>query len=146
MLGQSAFAGCRNLLEVQLKDGLAVVGISAFGDCTALRSVTIPSTVHVVADWTFCGCINLSEVILLGGQRLLNQEFLARRLSDEEGILRHEMIGDLIDGSTFHDCPLLTKVKIPISWAVSERMARLTPECNAGSLLRKESATCHVSN
>ena len=139
MLGHYAFAGCRNLLEVQLKDGLEVVGKCAFQNCTTLRSVTIPSTVTslghgaffgpstVQAYRTFDGCTSLSEVILLGGQRLLNQEFLARRLTNDEEILNHEMIGVLIDGSTFRHCPL-ARVNISISWAVSERMARLSLE------------------
>ena len=137
MLGLCAFLGCSNLLEVQLKDGLEVVGKCAFQDCTALRSVTIPSTVTSLGHGaffgpstvhlTFGGCTSLSEVILLGGQRLLNQEFLARRLTNDEEILNHEMIGVLIDGSTFRHCPL-ARVNISISWAVSERMARLSLE------------------
>ena len=127
MLDTDAFSCCSNLTEVQLKDGLEVIGEQAFEDCTTLQSVTIPSTVKVVAH--FRGCSNLSEVILLGGKRLLNHEFLARRLTNDVGLLRPAMIGILIDGGTFHDCPLLTRVKISISWAVSERMERLTPEC-----------------
>ena len=124
----SAFIRCSNLVELQLNEGLQIIGISSFQACTALRSLTVPSTVSKLSNWTFYGCANLSEVILLGGQRLLNQEFLARRLSDEERILNHEMIRTLIGESAFRNCPL-TIVKISISWAVSARMARLTPEC-----------------
>ena len=44
-------------------------------------------------------------------------------------MLKEEMIGNMFDGSAFRDCPLMTRVKGCISWAVSERMARLSPEC-----------------
>ena len=58
----------------------------------SLRSVTIPSydCHRVVGQWSisFQYCGNLSEVILLGGERLLDQEFLARGIfSDKKGLL-----------------------------------------------------------
>ena len=126
-----AFAGCSNLTELQLNEGLPEIGLAAFADCTALQRVTIPSTIIVMGQCAFYGCTNLSEVILLGGQRLLNHEFLARHLAGDEGILKEEMVGllSVVEGSTFHGCRFLTRVKISISWALSERMARLTPEC-----------------
>ncbi|EJK46243.1 hypothetical protein THAOC_35100, partial [Thalassiosira oceanica] len=128
MLGQYTFQGCSKLIEVQLNEGLKIISEGAFDGCTALQSVTIPSTVRVAVEQAFYRCYNLSEVILLGGQRFLNEKFLARRLSDEEGILKHQMIGITFEGSAFNNCPL-TQVKISISWAVSERIARLTPQC-----------------
>ena len=130
-LGRYTFSCCSNLAEVQLNVGLKTVRDYAFSGCTALRSVTIPSTVTKLGNGAFYGCTNLSEVILLGGQRLLNHEFLARHLAGHEGILKEEMVGllSVVDGSTFHGCRLLNRVKISISWAVSERLARLTPEC-----------------
>ena len=38
------------------------------------------------------------------------------------------MIGVTFEGNAFSDCPL-SRVKVSISWAVSERMARLSTEC-----------------
>jgi len=124
-LGAYLFWSCHNLVNVQLNEGLQCIDVRAFHACTALRCVTIPSTVTKLGRWAFDHCSYLSDVIFLGGQRLLNEEFLARRLSDEEGILRQEVVGILTDdGSAFRGCPL-TRVKISISWAVSERIARL---------------------
>ena len=76
-LGKFVFWECYNLAEVHLDEGLKSIRELAFQDCTALRSVTIPSTVTKLGTDVFCGCNNLSEVILLGGQMILNQEFLA---------------------------------------------------------------------
>ena len=127
-LEYGVFYGCHNLLEVQLNEGLQIIGQSVFYACTALRSVTIPSTVTRLGTDSFDGCSNLSDMILLGGEWLLDQEFISRGVfSEEQGILNHEMLSILIDGSTFRHCPL-ARVKISISWAVSERMARLPPE------------------
>ena len=66
----------------------------------------------------------MAEVIVLGGERLLNQGFLDQGLSSGEGALNHGKLNELICVNTFHDCPLTT-VKI----SVSERVAQLPQDC-----------------
>ncbi|EJK75895.1 hypothetical protein THAOC_02365, partial [Thalassiosira oceanica] len=131
-LERGAFGDCIGLSEVQLNEGLQFIGTGAFYGCTALRSVTIPSTVTDLSG-VFYGCSNLSEVIFLGGNRLLNQEFVDcgfRR--DEHGLLNQEVIKEMFFGENsnyaFQGCSLTT-LKFSISWAVSERMAQLPREC-----------------
>ncbi|EJK51182.1 hypothetical protein THAOC_29668 [Thalassiosira oceanica] len=133
-LGWRTFCGCSSLIELQLKEGLQVIGDCAFDYCRELRSLTIPSTVTELGMRAFFRCINLSEVIFLGGKRLLNQGLVdcGFRQRDEQGLLNHEALDKMLvddDGDfAFLSCPLTT-VKISISWAVSERMARLPREC-----------------
>jgi len=133
VLDNLAFYDCSNLVEVQLNEGLGFIGGGAFHTCTALRSVTIPSTVTELGACLFSGCTNLSEVIFLGGKRLFNQEFFdccVRR--EEQGLLDRDAINEILfdeEGDfTFHGCQMTT-VKISISWALNERMARLPREC-----------------
>ncbi|EJK45925.1 hypothetical protein THAOC_35438 [Thalassiosira oceanica] len=131
-LGRGAFFGCNRLIELQLNEGLRIVGEPAFQLCAALRSVTIPSTVTELGD-AFCNCRNLSEVILQGGKRLLNEEFVDCGFQrDDQGLLDQEAIDDMLldeDGDfAFDGCPL-DFVKISVGWAVTERMARLPREC-----------------
>ena len=131
--GERAFAHCTGLVEIQLREGLQTIGASAFANCTALRSVTIPSTVTELGVFSFFGCRNLSEVILLDGKMLLNREFVDCDFErEEEGLLDQKaidwMLFDEDENFAFLDCPL-TEVKISISWAVSERMARLPRGC-----------------
>ncbi|EJK52374.1 hypothetical protein THAOC_28357 [Thalassiosira oceanica] len=133
VLDNLAFYDCSNLVEVQLNEGLQFIGGGAFHTCTALRSVTIPSTVTELGACLFSGCTNLSEVIFLGGKRLFNQEFFdccVRR--EEQGLLDQEALDEMLfdeDGDfTFHGCQMIT-VKISISWAVTERLAKLPREC-----------------
>ncbi|EJK44611.1 hypothetical protein THAOC_36836, partial [Thalassiosira oceanica] len=130
-LGGYAFFGCSNLAE--LNEGLQTIGSSSFEDCTALQSVAIPSTVTKLGTLAFHHCSNLSEVILLGGDRLLDQEFLTRgAFSEEQGLLNQATLDEILFGKdgdfAFRDCPLTT-VKISIPSALSARMARLPPEC-----------------
>ncbi|EJK68064.1 hypothetical protein THAOC_10800 [Thalassiosira oceanica] len=146
-LGAFAFYGCVNLAEVhlneasvQFSEGLEFIDEGAFNECTALRSVTVPSSVTKVGNGAFGDCRNLTEVILLGGERLLNQGFLDRGLLGGERALNknklHEMIGNgraprvefLLRTNAFHRCPLIA-LKISIPRALSERMQRLPREC-----------------
>jgi len=134
VVGVKIFCRCSNLIEVQLKEGLQIIREFAFEYCSALRSVTIPSTVTELGSCAFYECSNLSHAILLNGKRLLNQEYVDCdfRQRGEQGLLDQEALDEMLfdeDGDfAFLSCPLTT-VKISISWAVSERMARLPREC-----------------
>ncbi|EJK69612.1 hypothetical protein THAOC_09114, partial [Thalassiosira oceanica] len=129
-----AFDYCSSLVDLQLNEGLQVIGSDThFGSCLSLRSVTIPSSVTTLGKGAFLCCMNLSEVIFLCGKRLLNQEFFSRGIfSEDQGLLNQEAIKEMLFDNdnrfAFHGCPF-TIVKISISWALSERMARLPKEC-----------------
>ncbi|EJK58115.1 hypothetical protein THAOC_21783 [Thalassiosira oceanica] len=132
-LGYRAFSDCRNIAEALLNEGLQSIGKRAFQNCSALQSVTIPSTVTEMGQSAFQDCSNLSEVIFLDGKWLLEQEFFARDLfSRERGLLNQGALDEILFNENrlfaFRGCPLAT-VKVSISWALSERMARLPPEC-----------------
>ena len=86
------------LTNVQLNEGLQFVGEQAFHSCHELRSVTIPATVTSLGrQASFCNCSNLSEVIFLGSERLLNLETLAHYRFGEEGVLNQEAIDKLFE-------------------------------------------------
>ena len=136
-LYDGAFGGCSNLAGVKLNEGLQTVGTQAFVDCKALQSVTLPSTLTKLGALSFEGCISLSQVIFLGDERLLNQEFLTPAIYRQDlELLNKEALDEILFDDDlddldfpFHDCPSLTDVKISISSALSERLARLSPEC-----------------
>ncbi|EJK66703.1 hypothetical protein THAOC_12351 [Thalassiosira oceanica] len=131
-LGYRAFTGCRNIAKALLNEGLQTIGSRAFQNCSAIRSVIMPSTVRTLECRAFFRCSNLTEVIFLGGKRLLEQEFFVRGIfSRERGLLNQEKVDEMLDEErnfAFCGCPLVT-VKVSISWALSERMSRLPPEC-----------------
>ena len=135
-LSEDAFAECRGLIELHLNEGLQIIGNHAFQLCTALRSVTVPSTVTELGGLSFSNCSSLTEAIFLGGKRLLNQDFFDCGFQrEEQGLLDQEALNEMLFDDSYEEsefvfpgCPLTT-VKISISWAVSERIARLPRKC-----------------
>ena len=57
------FKGCASLTEVDLSN-IATIGGSAFMGCTALKTITLPSTVTAVGEWAFRDCSSLSSVVI----------------------------------------------------------------------------------
>ncbi|EJK75508.1 hypothetical protein THAOC_02765, partial [Thalassiosira oceanica] len=127
-LGAYAFLRCRNLASVHFSEGLEIIGKHAFDECSALRSVTVPSSVTKLGYGAFADCRDLAEVILLCGERLLNQGFLDRGLLDGEKALNKNTLNEMIGYDAFLRCPLNT-LKISIPRALSERVERLPGEC-----------------
>ena len=66
-IGQSAFAGCDALTEINIGD--AAIGYNAFGGCDELNRVTIgssdPDCTATIGNYAFDGCEKLSEVNLV---------------------------------------------------------------------------------
>ncbi|EJK75084.1 hypothetical protein THAOC_03207, partial [Thalassiosira oceanica] len=87
-VGRWALWGCFELVELQLNEGLEIIGQGAFENCKSLRSVAVPSTVTVLYNLAFCDCSNLVEVQL------------------NEGL-------GFIGGGAFHTCTALRSVTIP---------------------------------
>ncbi len=87
-IGEEAFAGCSQLRNVELCEGLERIGDWAFESCTSLTSIRIPSTVKVIGDHAFLDC-----------EQLVNVELC-------EGLER-------IDAWAFTGCESLTSITIP---------------------------------
>ena len=56
-LVSTSFNDRRRLEEVELCDGLVHIGRHAFEGCHKLRRVNIPSTVSVINNYAFSGCV-----------------------------------------------------------------------------------------
>ena len=66
---ERAFAGCHQLEQVELPDGLLEIGEYAFNKCIALKRIKIPSTLECIREGAFYKCYQLEEVEL--GEGLL---------------------------------------------------------------------------
>ena len=126
-LGDGLFRNCCKLTKVHFNDGLQIIESGAFYGCKALQHVAIPSSVTKLGRFAFGGCTNLAEVIVLRGNRFINQEFIDHGLFSGEGALNKKRVKKLISVKTLRDCPLTT-LKISIPPALSLRMARLPQE------------------
>ncbi|MBQ9485790.1 MAG: leucine-rich repeat domain-containing protein [Clostridia bacterium] len=60
-IADNAFAGCASLTEINIPDG-TTVGIGAFENCRALKTITWPSDMEDIPFRAFAGCWQLREV------------------------------------------------------------------------------------
>ena len=65
----SAFKGCVALSELDLAEGLKVLGQKAFQGCTSLAQVSVPSTIEEMHNQVFSGCSALNSLELKEGIR-----------------------------------------------------------------------------
>ena len=53
---------CKQLVEVELCEGLEEIAQRAFEGCISLKRFKVPSTVKMIGDWAFEGCHELVQV------------------------------------------------------------------------------------
>ena len=63
----NAFKGCTGLKELELAEGLTILGQGAFYGCTSLEQVKVPSTIETFHNNVFYDCTSLKEVELPEG-------------------------------------------------------------------------------
>lgn len=59
--------------EVQIPDGVQIIGSCAFEKCKSITDVRIPSSVHTIQDYAFRGCENLRTVHMARGLRTIEK-------------------------------------------------------------------------
>lgn len=69
---RSAFHGSKNLEEVIWNNPELKFGISAFSNCTGIRTVTIPEGTTHLSEWLFNACFSLAEVNLPESLEVIN--------------------------------------------------------------------------
>lgn len=63
-IGRDAFRSCSGLKKITFENGLKDLGIFAFIECTSLASVVLPETLDHLPLKCFSGCISLKDVTL----------------------------------------------------------------------------------
>ena len=66
-IGDNAFNGCSSAKKIKLPDDLTTIGKGAFRGCSSLKSIEIPGGVRVIDDYTFSDCVALESVTLNKG-------------------------------------------------------------------------------
>ncbi|HBL40068.1 MAG TPA: hypothetical protein DDY98_00240 [Ruminococcaceae bacterium] len=61
-IGYGAFGGCTGLTSITIPSSVTSIGECAFGGCTGLTSVTIPNSVTNIESAAFYGCSSLSLI------------------------------------------------------------------------------------
>lgn len=63
-IGDTAFEGCSNLINITLPDNTHYIEIAAFADCTNLKTITLPTQLQNIDDQVFEGCTSLAKIIM----------------------------------------------------------------------------------
>ena len=61
-IGNSAFWGCENLLEITLPSSVTNIDYGSFWNCSNLLEITLSSSVTNIEDCAFWGCENLKRI------------------------------------------------------------------------------------
>ena len=64
-IGKYVFNGCKNLIGIELGNGIITVDNGAFQNCTNLATVTFPASVTYIGDLMFYSCPSLDSVTIL---------------------------------------------------------------------------------
>ena len=67
-IGDRAFSGCVNLLDIIIPSGITNLDWYAFSNCTQLESITLPDTITYIGHDVFRGCGNLEYIFYKGSE------------------------------------------------------------------------------
>lgn len=74
LIGTDAFEGCASLTELTLPDGLIEVGKTAFSGCEGLVNINFPSTLVTIGTSAFAKCEALLDVKLPKGLKTIGEK------------------------------------------------------------------------
>ena len=71
-MGYGAFVANTRLHRVRVSEGVTELGENCLQDCSALREVILPASLHTIGPHAFAGCDMLKELILPEGVRMIS--------------------------------------------------------------------------
>lgn len=76
-IADRAFIGCKELISVEISEGIDSIGEYAFNGCTYLSNIKIPKTIKRIESMAFSYCNNLMDVYYEGTEEEWQQIFIA---------------------------------------------------------------------
>lgn len=86
-IGDGAFEGCENIVDVVIPQGVTKIGERAFSGCVSLCSVSIPDTVEVIEPAAFAECSSLDHIDIPKSVRRIGAAAFYRCYSLESAVL-----------------------------------------------------------
>ena len=62
VIGDSAFQGCESLTSINIPNDVTTIGKGAFSVCSSLTSINIPNSVTTIGKGAFSGCSSLTSI------------------------------------------------------------------------------------
>lgn len=125
-IGEQAFAGCTALQSVTVPSSVTEIGAGAFQACTALQTVTLGSGVTEIPDGAFYGCSALETVTMENVTSLGRMAFAYCSAMTEFTV--PDTVTELGD-QLFMGCSSLESVELPED--ITELSAYMFQNCSA---------------
>lgn len=109
-LEHGVFTGCKKLSEIQLPASLKTLEKDAFFGCDSLKTLTLPEGVEVIGERVFGCCHNLSQVTLPRSLKKISA--LAFCHCDKLESQYIPAFVEEIDGEAFHGCSSLESLTV----------------------------------
>ena len=112
-ISEKAFYFCDKLVEINLPEGVEVIGDWAFAKNFSADKIILPSTVKEISDHAFLKCTSAKEVFIAGNVKAIGTSAFYRcsaieKLTLSEGI-------EVLEKGAFEECSSLKSVKLPDS-------------------------------
>ena len=108
-----AFGNCSSLSEIVIPSSVTSIGDSAFYGCDSQSKIVIPSSVTSIGDWAFYGCSSLSEIVIPSSVTSIGKDAFFRCHSLLEIVIPSSVTS--IGNSAFWGCNSLSEIVIPSS-------------------------------
>ena len=132
-IGNYAFYGCSQLVEVKLSEGINEIGASAFKNCNGLVRIKLPEGITRIEESVFDRCSNLIEVELPDSITEIGRSAFYRceklyKINLPDGVTK-------IEDLAFSGCSNLTVAELPegiVSIGASAFSGSIIPEIELG--------------
>ena len=110
-IGNFAFYGLENVVDVTIPEGVTSIGGFAFKNCTSLETVDLPSTLKKLGESAFFGCSKLSKIVIPEGIYTIWGYTFKNCTSLKEVTLPSTLIK--VDEAAFYGCSSVKELDIP---------------------------------
>ena len=112
-IGPYAFGNCTAMTSVSFGNSLEIIGYNAFEGCSGLTSVTIPSSVRDIDSGAFYNCSGLTSVVIPNSVTIIQRETFSGCSSLTSVSIPNSIT--TIEDQAFQGCKSLTSIIIPKS-------------------------------
>ncbi|MEI3020678.1 leucine-rich repeat protein [Ruminococcus sp.] len=110
-ISSNAFAYNKNLTEVQIPEGVRVIGMMAFSGCEKLQTVTLPESLESIGTEAFRNCYALEKIYIPDNVTTLGAEAFQRCQTLTEAHLPNGITK--VPSNLFTGCQKLESIAIP---------------------------------
>ena len=94
-IGDYAFGSCTSLSSIIIPSSVKCIGDSAFCSCTSLESITIPDSVKNIRDYAFYHCTSLKSIITPDSVKSIGKRAFYSCTALNEVIFKRKTIGQV---------------------------------------------------